>query len=61
MPKFKQICVGQYTRTAGRDNGMSYVVIGLTEEGAVYQFKSGRWQPIEEGYGARKQEPEEKF
>lgn len=45
QPKFKQICVGQYTPKMG---GQSFVVIGLSEEGQVYQFKTGRWQKIDD-------------
>lgn len=53
--KFKQICVGQYTGVSGRE---SFVVMGLSEEGYIYQFKSGRWQSIEEMFGSPSQSSE---
>lgn len=49
--RFKQICVGQYTG-AGRDARQSFIVIGLSEDGKVYQFKGGRWQNLEEMFAS---------
>lgn len=43
-PKFKQICIGQF----GNSGSNSFAVIALSEDGEVWQFRSGRWQRIEE-------------
>ena len=46
--KFKQIAVGQYKGTNSQSS-LSFVVIALSEEGNVYQYRYGRgWVPIAE-------------
>lgn len=49
--KFKQICVGQFSG----GSGMSFAVIGLSEEGEVWQFRTGRWQRLDEIERSRSQ------
>ena len=54
--RFKQVSVGQYNNS--RTGLLSFVVIGLSEDGKVYQFKSGKWQSLEGMFGGQTQSSE---